>query len=127
MAEIRYTATREHVSGSPELITTNLMHCERECRTEGKEHIALSGYTESTLYRIDTEWKITTAPFDPDQLPYWREFGASCANGETFELDISDITGGHSTPFFCRLKRNSYKENRHEHFWFQIALIAVEV
>ncbi|MBN8431803.1 hypothetical protein JF535_13175 [Microbulbifer salipaludis] len=126
MAEISYTATRELVSGSPEQIITDLVKCDRTHRSEGKDHTALSGFTESVFYRIENEWQITSLPFDPDQLPYWREFAASCANGEYFTLDISDIAGGASAPLTCQLKRNSFKESRYEHFWFQVSFTAVE-
>ncbi|MEW5251788.1 hypothetical protein [Microbulbifer discodermiae] len=126
MASITYTATRELVSSSPQLIITDLVKCGRVQRSEGREHTALGGYTESVLFRIDSEWHITAKAFAPDQLPYWREFAASCGNGELFTLDLSDIAGGSSGPFGARLKRNSYKESRYEHFWFQASFIAVE-
>ena len=126
MAEISYVATRELVSGSPQLIVTDLVRCDRNQQSEGKEHKAISGFTESVLYRIENEWQITSLPFDPAELPYWREFAASCANGEYFSLDISDIAGGPAAPLTCQLKRNSYKETRYEHFWFQVSFTAVE-
>lgn len=126
MADISYTATREIVSGSPEVITTHLVQCEPKQKAEGKEHKALSGYTESVLHHLENEWHITSLPFDPEELPYWREFSSSCANGEAFTLDISDIPGGRDAPFSCRLKRNSFKLKRYEHLWFQAFFIAVE-
>ena len=126
MADISYTPTRELVPASPGLITCNLKSLERGTRSVGKTHTALSGTSESVLQRIEVEWSISVQPFDSSALLYWREFEASCANGEEFTLDLSDITGGPTVPFVAKLKRDSFKESRHEHFWFHVSFTAVE-
>lgn len=126
MADISYTSTRELVGGSPGLIEFNLVKCDRNARSVGKTHVSLSGVTESVLHRRDIEWSITVLPFEPVQLPFWREFEASCANGEEFILDLTGTTGMPATPFVCTLKRDSFGDSRYEHFWYQVSFIAVE-
>ncbi|MFA0813364.1 hypothetical protein [Microbulbifer epialgicus] len=126
MPNIKYTATRELVDGSTGSISFSVTRCTRVPKSTGKEHTALSGNTESVLYRRDIEWQISTSPFFENQLQLWREFEASCANGETFELDTSDIPGGRDTTV-CRLKRNGFREMRQGAFEFYVTFTAIEV
>lgn len=127
MPSITYTPTRELVSGSTGVLNFQLTKCDRTQKSIGKEHTSLSGYTESVLYRIENEWNLTVAPFDNSELPYWREFAASCANGESFELDLTGVPGGFSGVKNFRLKRNSYKESRVLVTDFSVSFTAVEI
>lgn len=127
MADFSYTPTRELVDGSPGLITSHLTACDRKKKTVGQTHTALSGASESVLQRIETEWSIASRPFDVVDLEYWREFGASCANGEEFIADLSDISGAPVAPFVGRLKRDSFQDSRYESLWFQVKFTIIEV
>ncbi|MEX2964204.1 hypothetical protein [Microbulbifer sp. TYP-18] len=52
-------------------------------RVEGKEHKALSGYTEHTVYRIEREYQCQAAPIKLSAagLAVWDSFAASCGAG----------------------------------------------
>ncbi|WP_444946450.1 hypothetical protein ACJJIP_06505 [Microbulbifer sp. VTAC004] len=126
MPSISYTPTRELVDGSSGSLSFTATRCNRTPKSTGKEHTALSGNTESVLYRRDIEWQISVSPFFENQLQLWREFEASCANGEAFELDTSDIPGGRETAV-CRLKRNGFREMRQGAFEFYVTFTAIEV
>ncbi|WP_444958215.1 hypothetical protein [Microbulbifer sp. ZKSA002] len=126
MPSINYTPTRDLVDSSPGSISFAVTKCDRTSKPVGKEHAALSGNTESILYRRDIEWQLTVSPFSEEQLQYWREFEASCTNGETFELDTSDIPGGKASSVF-RLKRNSFHEMRYGACEFYVSFTAIEI
>ncbi|MCO1337135.1 hypothetical protein MO867_22690, partial [Microbulbifer sp. OS29] len=99
--------------------------CNRTPKPVGKEHVALSGNTESVLYRREIEWQISVSPFSEQQLQYWREFEASCTNGEAYELDTSDLPGGQAITV-CRLKRSSFREMRYGAYEFYVSFTAIE-
>ncbi|WP_444941253.1 hypothetical protein ACJJI3_01540 [Microbulbifer sp. ZKSA004] len=125
MPNVNYTPTRDLVGGSLGSITFSVTRCDRAPKSVGKEHTSLSGNTESVLFRRDIEWQITISPFSDEQLQYWREFEASCTNGEIFELDTSDIPGGKANSSF-RLKRNSFRERRHGPLDHYVSFTAIE-
>ncbi|WHI52988.1 hypothetical protein P3339_09565 [Microbulbifer sp. MLAF003] len=82
---IQYTPTRSIVGdGSDYQIEAKLKRYDCSDRPEGKEHKALSGKTEYTVYRLEEEYLCQTVPLKLTytDLARWREFKRSCAFGE---------------------------------------------
>jgi len=111
VANIVYTPTREIVGGGGS-ITTEIEQWDRIDKWHGTEHVSLDGTTVSTLHRLETSYQVTCEPQDASQIAYFREFAASCANGETFTLDAQGIPDAPAGAITYRLKKNSYKEAR---------------
>jgi len=111
MATITYTPSREVVGGGGSIVC-DVEQWDRSSKPVGKEFTSLNGTTVHTLDRIETEINISCEPQDASGIAYFREFAASCANGETFTINANGVPGAPTVTTTYRLKRGSYKESR---------------
>lgn len=125
---IQYTPTRI-ITGSGGKLECDVQQYSVTDSPEGKEHTALSGRTEHTVYRIDRLHKLKTVPLmlSDSELAVWREFGASCAFGEFFTLDPLGTEAAPDSPVTVRMKMKTFKENRMAGRFFTFSFTAVEV
>lgn len=125
---IQYTPTRL-ITGNGGKLEADLQRYDIEDKYEGKEHRALSGRTEHTIYRIDRYYKCKTVPLklNDDELAKWREFAASCAFGEFFTFDPLGWELSPDNPMSVQLKMNTFKETRQPGRIFTFSFTAVRV
>lgn len=111
---IDYTATRELVgSGLDEIECDFSVGGDRVQKRIGGESTSMSGVgREFQLERLEYTWTFSTVPIAIADLPRWREFAASVANGETFTIDIDGTKAAPDNPITVSMKDGSYKENR---------------
>lgn len=110
---IEYTATRELVGSGDAEIEVAVSNINRMMQVEGSESVSISGESrESQLDRLEFRWPIVTVPVHIDNLPRWREFAASVANGETFTFDAHGTEASADNPITASMIRGSFKESR---------------
>ncbi|WP_043316570.1 hypothetical protein [Microbulbifer sp. HZ11] len=96
---------------------------------EGKTHQALSGFTEDTVYRVETEHQCETAPMTltDSELSEWHEFASSCGAGEFFTFDPFGTEAAPSAPATVQLKRKSFKQQRRPGSRFVFSFTIVKI
>ncbi|WP_444885003.1 hypothetical protein [Microbulbifer sp. PSTR4-B] len=127
---IEYTPTRLLVGdGSNYKIEAKLKRYDCNDRPEGKEHKALSGRTEYTIYRLEEEYSCQTVPLSltHTELARWREFKRSCAFGEFFSFDAYGTADTPDFPQQVQLKYKSFKEKREKDGRFIFSFTTVQV
>ncbi|WP_444901408.1 hypothetical protein ACJJIG_17885 [Microbulbifer sp. SSSA007] len=127
---IQYTPTRSIVGdGSNYQIEDKLKRYDCSDRPEGKEHKALSGKTEYTVYRLEEEYLCQTVPLKLTytELARWREFKRSCAFGEFFTFDAYGSAATADFPQQVQLKYKSFKEQRQKDGRFIFSFTIVQV
>lgn len=110
---IDYTATRDLVgSGLDELdFDAEVINQVRDEKTY--ESVSLSGVgRESQLDRIDKKWTIQTVPIPVADIPRWREFASSVANGELFTIDLFGTKAAPDNPISASYVPKTFKESR---------------
>ncbi|WP_444907880.1 hypothetical protein ACJJIR_07620 [Microbulbifer sp. SSSA008] len=127
---IQYTPTRSLVGdGSNFQIEAKLKRYDGSDRLEGKEHKALSGQSEYTVYRLEEEYVCQTVPLKltSTELARWREFKRSCAFGEFFTFDAYGTSALADDPQQVQLKFKSFKEKRQKDGRFIFSFTTVQV
>ncbi|MFI2810137.1 hypothetical protein [Microbulbifer sp. JSM ZJ756] len=83
-----------------------------EPQPEGRQHMALGGNTETTLFRLVREYKCQTVPMrlDGPTLKKWHAFAASVAAGEFFTFDGLGTAASPDDPRQVQLKFGSFKQ-----------------
>ena len=124
---IDYTATRELVGSGADEIDTDAGQIDRSQKRFGSESVSLSGVgREYQLDRLEFTWTVTTIPVPVTDLPRWREFAASVANGETFSFDPYGSKASPDNVLTVSLVDGSYQENRFSSTYMQISFAAIE-
>lgn len=124
---IQYTATRQLVGSGSAEIETDTQAQERLQIEESEESVSMSGVgRESQLDRLDFEWQFTTIPVPEADLPRWREFAASVANGETFTIDIDGTQAAPVSVISASYVKGSYRENRFSKAYLTISFRILE-
>ncbi|WP_299948771.1 hypothetical protein [uncultured Microbulbifer sp.] len=126
---IEFTPTRLHPTGSGKLEAILQQYESGAPRVEGREHRALSGATETTVYRIEREYPCRTAPItlSPAGLAVWDAFAASCGAGEFFTFDPFGTEAAPDTPGTVQLKFGSFKQQRQPAWRFVFSFTIVEI
>ncbi|WKD48401.1 hypothetical protein [Microbulbifer spongiae] len=117
------------VTGGDGKLEIGLQQYDSHDQAEGKEHKALSGYTEHTAYRIERHSICRTLPvrLTRAQLDQWREFAASCAFGEFFTFDALGTEAAPDNPQTVQLKFKSFKEKRLPGQLFEFGFTTIQV
>lgn len=124
---IDYTATRELVGSGADNIDCDAQRANRSIKKFGGESVSLDGTTRhSVLHRLENTWDIETVPITVADLPRWREFAASVANGETFTIDIFGTSASPDDPITVTMQENSFKENRFSKLYMTFSFIVIE-
>ena len=125
---IEFVPTRL-ITGGPGKLHGDLQQYDVSDNPEGKEHTALSGFRETTTYRLEREAVCRTVPLQltPAELAAWREFGASCAFGEYFSFDALGTEAAPDDPQTVQLKFKSFKEKRLPGRFFEFSFTTVQV
>lgn len=127
---IQYTPIRALVGdGSDYQIEAKLQRYDCRDRPEGREHKALSGKKEYTVYRLEEEYLCQTVPLKLTytELARWREFKRSCAFGEYFTFDAYGTETTADFPQQVQLKFKSFKEKRQKDGRFIFSFTTVQV
>lgn len=127
---IQYTPTRSRVGDSHDFqLEAKLKRYDCKDRPAGKEHTALSGKKEYTVYRLEEEHQCQTVPLQLSntQLARWREFNRSCAFGEFFLFDVYGTAAAADNPQWVQLKFKSFKEKRQADGRFIFSFIITQV
>lgn len=70
-------------------LSTGISAADQEYPEDVREAISLDGTTETTFYREDENWTVTTTIISSnDDLADYLEFLSSCKAGETFTIDL---------------------------------------
>lgn len=125
---IEFTPTRL-VTGGAGKLAGDLQQYDENLDPEGKQHTALSGFTEDVVFRLERTASCRTAPLQLSDaaLAEWREFGASCAFGEFFTFDALGSEAAPDNPQLVQLKRGSFKEKRLPGRLFEFTFTTVQV
>lgn len=110
---IDYTATRDLVgSGLDELdFDAEVINQVRDEKTS--ESVSLSGAVREYQFdRIDKKWTIQTVPISIADIPRWREFASSVANGELFTIDLFGTKAAPDNPISASYVKGTFKESR---------------
>lgn len=90
MPVISYTASRELVgSAGAQQIETNFQDFPRRQIFKGEKEETLDGTPEGWLDALQHEYDITSDIILESAVPRWREFFASVAAGEVFQIDFT--------------------------------------
>ncbi|WP_160153346.1 hypothetical protein [Microbulbifer sp. ALW1] len=116
------------VTGGAGKLHADLQQYDVDDVPEGKEHTALSGFRETTAYRIERVAVCRTVPMQltPAQLAEWREFKNSCAFGEYFTFDALGTEAAPDDPQTVQLKFKSFKEKRLPGRFFEFSFTTVQ-
>lgn len=113
MISISYTATRRiPAAGAGGTLLAAVESFDYVPKSYGVTHVSLNRTYVNTFHAREESYRVTVEPQDTDEIEYFREFEASCCNGETFTVDASGIPGAPDVIMTCILKNNSYKEKR---------------
>ncbi|GAB2507089.1 hypothetical protein [Microbulbifer agarilyticus] len=125
---IEFVPTRLTTGGAGKL-HADLQQYDVDDQPEGKEHVALSGFRETTAYRLERVAVCRTVPLQltPAQLAEWREFAASVAFGEYFTLDALGTEAAPDDPQTVQLKFKSFKEKRLPGRFFEFSFTTLQV
>ena len=125
---IEFVPTRL-ITGGDGKLHADLQQYDSNDKPEGKEHTALSGFREATVYRLEREAVCRTVPLQltDGELAAWREFGASCAFGEYFTFDALGSEAAPDDPQTVQLKFKSFKEQRLPGRFFVFSFTTVQV
>ncbi|WP_444922694.1 hypothetical protein ACJJH9_00020 (plasmid) [Microbulbifer sp. DLAB2-AF] len=125
---INFNPSRGITGGDGKLEST-LQQFDSSDQPQGKEHIALSGAREFTVYRIERHTTCRTVPMrlTPSQVAEWREFGASCAFGEFFTFDAEGTEANPDDPQTVELKHKSFKEKRYPGRLYEFSFTTLQV
>ena len=117
------------VTGGNGKLAGDLQQYDVDDAPEGKEHKALSGFTEHTVYRLERTANCRTVPLrlSDAELAAWREFAASCAFGEFFTFDALGSEAAPDDPQTVQLKFKSFKEKRLPGRLFEFSFTTVQV
>ncbi|WP_406828113.1 hypothetical protein [Microbulbifer sp. ARAS458-1] len=125
---IEFVPTRLVTGGNGKL-HADLQQYDVDDKPEGKEHTALSGFRETTAYRLERLSICRTVPLklSDAELAAWREFAASCAFGEYFTFDALGTEAAPDDPQTVQLKFKSFKEKRLPGRFFEFSFTTLQV
>lgn len=119
MTAIVYTARRflapGHEVGEEYTLDVPMSAIDPSDDTDSKEHVALSGNSETVWNRIDELWRFTTIPMDGSTLAQLREFLNSHISGEPFTIDPYGTTEQPDAPFSAVLVSRKHAPRRFGH------------